>query len=121
MRNDSILPEQNPEVFYRKQSELAESKLRLVLHLFIFAFSFRSQDLLRASFALSAKNEFVSSGTCWGLRTPIPRGSISSHSFAEKSAKVFQKMIMARMKNPRHLVCFLKSEVSKIFDRRARR
>jgi len=23
------------------------------------------------------------------LRTPIPRGSISSHSFAEKSAKVF--------------------------------
>jgi hypothetical protein len=26
---------------------------------------------------------------CLGLRTPIPRGSISSHSFAEKSAKVF--------------------------------
>jgi len=23
------------------------------------------------------------------LRTPIPRGSISSHGFAEKSAKVF--------------------------------
>ena len=32
---------------------------------------------------------FCPSAPCWGLRTPIPRSSISSHSFAEKSAKVF--------------------------------
>ena len=35
------------------------------------------------------KMNFCPSAPCWGLRTPIPRGSISSHSFAEKSAKVF--------------------------------
>ena len=53
------------EFFCPDLSELAKSKFRLVLHLFIFAFSFREQNLPRASFALAAKNEFVP-GTCWG-------------------------------------------------------
>ena len=57
-----------------------ESKIRLVPHLFVFACSFRDQNLLRASFASSDKNEFVSSGTCWGFRAPIP--SNHSASFA---------------------------------------
>jgi len=63
-----------------------------------------------------SKMNLCPSAPCWGLRTPIPRGSISSYSFAEKSAKVFFKMIMARMKTPRHLFCFLKLLMSKIFD-----
>ena len=36
-----------------------------------------------------SKMNFCPPAPCWGLRTPIPRGSISSHSFAEKTAKVF--------------------------------
>ena len=43
--------------------------------------------LARASFVLSAKNEFVSSGTCWGLRTPSPRGSIKISQFCSQAAK----------------------------------
>ena len=53
-------------------ASLAKSKFRTVLHLFIFACSFRGQNLPRASFAAAAKNEFVSSGTCWGFRFPKP-------------------------------------------------
>ena len=37
------------------------------------------------------KMNFCPPAPCWGSRTPIPPGSISSHSFAEKTAKVFYK------------------------------
>ena len=52
-----------------------------------------------------SKMNFCPSAPCWGFRTPIPHGLISSHSFAEKTAKVFFEMIMARITNPRHLFC----------------
>ena len=51
---------------------LFKSKIRLVPHLFVFAFSFRGQNLPRASFASSAKNEFLPSGTLLGFAHSSP-------------------------------------------------
>ena len=55
---------------------------------------------------------------CWGLRTPIPRGSISSHSFAEKSAKViFENDYGTDENSAPSFFCFSNLQVSRIFDR----
>jgi hypothetical protein len=77
-----------------------QSKFRAVPHLFVFAFCFACQNLLRASFALTDKNEFrvFSYGTCWGFRSPIPRSTLRlSPRFLPAAVTVFDLPIKKEM------------------------
>jgi len=75
--------------FNKNALKLAKSKIRLVLHLFVFACSFREQNLPRASFASSVKNEFVSSGTLLRFAHPNPARFDFISQFCRKVCKGF--------------------------------